>query len=169
MNHKQIQIVDKDDNVIGVATMDEAQSKGLRHRIVRIMVEDERRNILLQKRSAQMETSPNLWDHSAAGHVDDGETWEQAAKRELAEETGIKAKHMRELGTFKSNNVLSGRKLNRINKVFRHVTSSETLLKKDDEEVAELRWFSRFELQQLIKDQSSQITDGLKYVFEHYY
>ena len=43
--------------------------KGLLHRIARVMLEDERHRILLQKRSLNVDVFPGCWDHSAAGHV----------------------------------------------------------------------------------------------------
>jgi isopentenyldiphosphate isomerase len=169
MNNSLVQIVDNDDNVVGAAPIDEVHYKGLWHRIVRVMVEDERHNILLQMRGPNVDTSPNMWDHSAAGHVDEGETYEQAALRELAEETGIRAKHIREIGTFKSNNTYDNRILNRINKVYRLVIASATPLYPEMGEVTELKWISKNNLSQLIADHPDQVTEGLKYVFTHYF
>lgn len=46
-------------------------------------------DILLQKRSPYKDSFPNCLDTSSAGHLDPGETFEQAAYRELKEELGI--------------------------------------------------------------------------------
>jgi isopentenyldiphosphate isomerase len=167
--NKRIQIVDEDDNSIGSATMDEAQTKGLRHRIVRIMVEDENGNVLLQKRGPHMETAPNLWDHSAAGHVDEGEDYTQAAHRELAEETGVTGAIIQEVGSYKSNDVLDGRILNRSNKVYRVIVDAGVALKPQAEEVAELRWFTKTEINRLLADHPEQVTGGLRYVIKHFF
>lgn len=45
--------------------------------------------MLLQKRSKNKDSHPGLWDISAAGHVDSGETPLEAAVREVEEEIGI--------------------------------------------------------------------------------
>jgi 16S rRNA (adenine1518-N6/adenine1519-N6)-dimethyltransferase len=45
----------------------------------------------LQKRSANKDRHPLLWDSSTAGHVEDDETYEETAGRELKEELGISA------------------------------------------------------------------------------
>ena len=46
--------------------------------------------ILLQQRALSKEICPGLWDVSAAGHVDSGETLEDAAVRETFEELNYK-------------------------------------------------------------------------------
>lgn len=53
--------------------------------------EDGKDEILLQKRSGQKEIYPGCWDISSAGHLQAGDTFEQAAVRELAEELGVSA------------------------------------------------------------------------------
>ncbi|MFQ9012700.1 MAG: NUDIX domain-containing protein [Lacrimispora saccharolytica] len=45
--------------------------------------------VLLQKRSADKESHPGCWDISSAGHLQAGDTFEEAAVRELEEELGI--------------------------------------------------------------------------------
>ena len=47
-----------------------------------------RAELLLQKRSAQKDSFPGLYDISAAGHLAPGEDFAAAARRELAEELG---------------------------------------------------------------------------------
>jgi 16S rRNA (adenine1518-N6/adenine1519-N6)-dimethyltransferase len=48
--------------------------------------------MFLQKRSRWKDRHPLLWDSSAAGHVDAGEDYDEAAVRELKEELGVAAK-----------------------------------------------------------------------------
>ncbi len=45
--------------------------------------------VYLQKRAPSKDINPNCWDSSAAGHVDSGESYLDAAVRELSEELGI--------------------------------------------------------------------------------
>jgi isopentenyldiphosphate isomerase len=47
------------------------------------------RKIILQRRSSSNKIFPNCWDSSSSFHVTFGESYEQAAKRELKEETGV--------------------------------------------------------------------------------
>lgn len=45
--------------------------------------------VLLQKRSRNKDSFPGCWDTSSAGHLDVGEGFDEAAKRELQEELGV--------------------------------------------------------------------------------
>jgi isopentenyldiphosphate isomerase len=56
-----------------------------------VWVFDPAGRILLQRRAPDKDAWPGRWDASAAGHVEAGETSEEAARRELAEELGIRA------------------------------------------------------------------------------
>ena len=47
--------------------------------------------VLLQRRSPSNATFPGCWDSSSSFHVTFGESYEQAARRELKEETGVSA------------------------------------------------------------------------------
>ncbi len=82
-------VVDRDDQVIGQATRAEVHARKLFHRAVHILVFDRDKRIYLQKRSLLKDTCAGLYSTSCAGHVDAGETYDQAAVRELGEELGI--------------------------------------------------------------------------------
>ena len=61
----------------------------LLHRTAHVIVFNDRRELLLQKRSAQKDIQPGKWDTAVGGHLAPGETWEQAAEREMEEELGV--------------------------------------------------------------------------------
>jgi isopentenyldiphosphate isomerase len=83
-------IVDDNDVVIGKTTQEEIYSKKLTHRIVHVMVVNPKTNkIYFQKRSEKKDFLPGFYCTSAGGHVQSGETYEQAAVRELKEEIGL--------------------------------------------------------------------------------
>jgi len=84
-----LDVVDADDVVVGTATRSEIHRQGHRHRAVHVLVYDAVGQIYVQRRSWTKDCSPGLWDTSAAGHVDHGESYAAAARRELAEELGI--------------------------------------------------------------------------------
>lgn len=163
-----IQVVDEQDNPIGEATKDELWKKGLWHRIVRVVAEDEEGRVLLQKRAPHKQPYPNRWDNSAAGHVDVGESYEQAAHRELAEELGVTGATLEPLGGYQSQRVQEWRKLNRFSKIYR-VRIDPAHVHVDEPDIAEVRWFTVQEIKQLIKEHPGNVTAGLCYVMEHYY
>lgn len=94
-------VINENDEVIGQADKDEVRRRGLLSRVAFIILMNSKRELLLQQRSATKETYPLYWSGAAAGHVDSGETYEQAASRELSEELGIEAP-LRYLGKYLS-------------------------------------------------------------------
>ena len=108
-----VDVVDEDDNVVGQATVQECHAKKLIHRIAHVLCFTPEGKIVLQKRSKAMSTYPGLLTSSASGHVDSGESYAQAAARELQEELGVRAafteigrtknldpRHMVQIGVF---------------------------------------------------------------------
>ena len=87
-----VDILDEKGNLIGeVKLKREAHAKGLWHRASHIWIYNSKGEILLQLRSKNKSLYPNLWDVSAAGHVSAGQSYDEAAVRELFEELGVKA------------------------------------------------------------------------------
>src|SRR5438067_2202632 len=82
-------VVDENDNQIAVLPRREVHLRQLRHRAVHVCVIDPLERLWLQLRSRSKDAWGGHWDLSATGHVDPGETYEQAARRELIEELGI--------------------------------------------------------------------------------
>jgi len=82
-------VVDDQDRLLGEATRGEVHGNNLLHRAVHIFVFNHSGELFLQKRSAWKDRHPCLWDSSAAGHVGAGETYENAASREVEEELGV--------------------------------------------------------------------------------
>lgn len=82
-------VVDAEDRVIGQATRGEVHRRGWWHRAVHVWVFDGDGRLFLQKRSMAKDTAPGRWDSSCSGHLDAGETYEAAVRRELGEEIGV--------------------------------------------------------------------------------
>lgn len=83
-------IVDAGDRVIGQAERGIVHQAGLRHRAAHVLVFDDEGRLLLQRRAFGKDSSPGLWDSSAGGHLDAGESYHDAAVRELGEELGLR-------------------------------------------------------------------------------
>lgn len=82
-------VVDEEDRVIGVEPRGVVHARGLRHRAVHLFVFNAKGELFLQKRSAWKDRHPGQWDSSASGHLDHGEDYAVAARRELTEELGV--------------------------------------------------------------------------------
>jgi isopentenyldiphosphate isomerase len=123
----------------------------------------------LQKRSMHVRLAPGRWDHSAAGHVDEGESYEQAAERELEEELGISGEKLEEIAHYKTNGSFEGGKLNRFNKLYRVRVKSDSEVKPDPHEVSGVGWFSLGDIKRLIAECPGAVTEGLVQVIREYY
>jgi isopentenyldiphosphate isomerase len=78
-------------------------AEGLWHRSTHIWIlSRERRQVLLQLRSAEKDTYPLCWDVSAAGHVTSGADSASTALRELEEELGLNEGDVRYLFTARA-------------------------------------------------------------------
>jgi 16S rRNA (adenine1518-N6/adenine1519-N6)-dimethyltransferase len=82
-------VVDAHDCVIGEESRDCVHVNNLRHRAVHVLIFNLEGEVFLQKRSIWKDMHPGRWDSSTSGHVAPGESYEQAAHRELREEIGI--------------------------------------------------------------------------------
>lgn len=84
-----IDIVDRNDKVIGTAPRRGIHKTDLFHRSVHIFLIDHNGNIWLEKRANNVDTFPGYYSSSAAGHLQRGESYIDGAKREALEELGI--------------------------------------------------------------------------------
>lgn len=89
MKDEIMDIVDLNDVVIGQATQDEVYAKLLPHRIVHVLIFNSKGEMAMQLRSAKKSYCPLHWVTTVGGHVQTGESYEQAALREMKEEIGV--------------------------------------------------------------------------------
>jgi len=162
-------VVDENDHEIGTAMLDEVLHKGLYHRIVAIFVIDDRGHMLLQLRGPNVKLYPNCWDQAAGGHVDAGQTYQQAAANELTEELGLHKLNLTTMGTHRTNTQDGPHVINQFERVYQATIPHDTVLKPQLSELTGLRWFTPAELKQLIAQQLSALTPGLLYDLRHYF
>ena len=82
-------VVNEQDEVIGQRPRSEVHRLKLHHRAVHVLVFNREGRLFLQKRSMLKDCFPGTWDSSASGHLDQGETYDACAVRELREEIGL--------------------------------------------------------------------------------
>jgi isopentenyl-diphosphate delta-isomerase len=88
--------VDEDDNVLGEVSREKAHTEALPHRIAVVYLVNDKGQILVNSRAKD-----DHMDHSSAGHLDIGEEYLAAAKRELEEELGVTGVELEEIGKAK--------------------------------------------------------------------
>lgn len=90
MSEEYLDIVNEQGDIIGSAPRRLCHGDpSLTHRTVHVVVQSSDGRILLQKRSMDKDIQPGKWDTAVGGHLTLGESYEQAALREMAEEIGI--------------------------------------------------------------------------------
>ena len=86
-----LEVVDAQDRVVGLERRREIHRRRLMHRSAHVLLVNTDGALFLQQRAAHKDECPGMWDSSAAGHVDPGESYEACARRELGEELGVPA------------------------------------------------------------------------------
>lgn len=100
-----LDIVTEDNRIIDKALRCECHGNPrLIHRAAHILIFNSAGQLLLQKRSMNKDIQPGKWDTSVGGHVGSGESYEEAAYRELEEELGIKNVNLDYLYDYKMRN-----------------------------------------------------------------
>lgn len=138
--------VNEQDEVLGEVSIGRAHEEGLLHRVSAVYLIDVRGRILVQERAGDSGPLDGRLDHSAAGHVDPGETYEQATERELREELGVDiAGSFHFFGNCTSNEF--GGKIRHMFSVYEaHVDPAKLDLKIDPHEVRGVFWADPLEI-----------------------
>lgn len=83
-------VVDASGKVIGSATRGECHGGSmLLHPVVHLHLFNRRGELYLQRRPLWKDIQPGRWDTAVGGHVDRGESVEEALRREVREELGV--------------------------------------------------------------------------------
>jgi isopentenyldiphosphate isomerase len=85
-----VDVVDAEDRVVGRASRGEVRARRLRHRATYLLVFNGRGELFIHLRTATKDIYPSYWDVAVGGVVGAGESYDAGARRELAEEVGIR-------------------------------------------------------------------------------
>ncbi len=136
-NEEWFPVVDEEGKVIGGAPRSVCHDgkSMLLHPVVHLHLFNREGKLFLQKRSMNKDIQPGKWDTSVGGHVAPGETVEDALKREVSEELGIKLVN----ASFSHKYVWESSREKEL--VFSFYTVSETLPVINKEEIDEGRFW----------------------------
>ena len=95
-----LDVVDADDRVVGRATRAEMRAQALRHRATYILLFNGRGQLFVHQRSATKDVYPSYYDVTIGGVVGAGESYDDGARRELAEEVGVTGVPLRPILSF---------------------------------------------------------------------
>ncbi len=84
-----LEVVDENDNVVGLETRAKIHQDGLLHREIHIWFFTPNGEIIFQHRAKDKDTYPDKLDATVGGHVEPGMSYEETAVKECKEETGI--------------------------------------------------------------------------------
>lgn len=145
----------------------EAHRLGVLHRTVHIWVvrqKEGRTEILLQKRSADKDSFPGMYDTSSAGHIQAGDEPLDSALRELEEELGIDAlpSQLHFAGNCRMyfEAVFHGSLFKENEYVFMYVYSEPVQIEElqiQEEEVESIEWFGLEETLREVQEGSSRM------------
>lgn len=155
----RIPIVDENDEIIEYKDEKDRKPNEV-SRVSALWVTDMNGNILLAQRSLLKKDSPGVWGPAVAGTVEEGETYELNIIKEAEEEIGLK-----------NFTPILGPKIRRsgsheyFTQWFTVIADNDYPFVKQDEEVEEIKWFSKDELASLVKEKPEMFLKGFsKYV-----
>lgn len=162
--HSPTQVVDETDQPIGVETRSDIHAQGLWHRIIGVWLMDGDGNLLMQRRQSGRGLDDDKLDGSASGHVDPGESYEQAAIREASEELGVTLSldDLEEVAYFKSQATHLDKQLNRFTKLFIARVDRDNLeVTHKQDELSDTVWMSSNEVKDLVTETPERTVPGI--------
>lgn len=146
-----LDLVDDNDNVIGREDRDVIYKNNWRNfRVINIMIFTSDNKIIVPKRSSNRRVFPNCYDCSVGGHVSSGETYEEAAYRELEEELGITGVKLEEIAYFKPYDIDTSA----FSKMYKLVY--DETLNYDKDGIQQIFYMTKEEISKLIKEDETQ-------------
>ena len=159
-----LDIVDRHDSVVGRDTRERIHAEGQLHRSAHIVLFNTAGEVFVQLRSMHKDTNAGLWDTSAAGHVDSGETYLDCAARELAEELGVQVNP----NTLCLIGKLQPQERNGFEFTHVYKVSSDQPLTLEHDEIDDGRWLTADDLDSWMRDTPEQFTDVFRTIWAMY-
>jgi isopentenyl-diphosphate delta-isomerase len=163
VKEKEIILVDKEDNEIGLGEKLDVHKKGKLHRAFSVFIFNSRGKLLLQKRAKKKYHSPGLWSNSCDGHPRPNKDIEKEAEKRLKEEMGFKSK-LRKVTSFAYRGRVGGLIENEIDNIL--VGKFEGKPKPNKQEVEDVKWVAYDSLRKDIKNNPQNYTLWFRIIFD---
>ncbi len=157
-----LDIVNDHDEVIGKASRDEIYEKLLPHRIVHVLIFNDKNEMALQLRSKHVSFCPLHWCTAAAGHVQAGESYKEGALREYEEELGVQS----ELNMIGKDIYETPGKPKKFITVYRATFNGS--FTKDERDVEKVEFFPLEKIRQMIKEEEKFHPESL-FILKKYF
>ena len=164
----KIILVDENDNQIGLEEKLKCHlGKGILHRAFSVFVFNDKKELLLQERSAEKMLWPLYWTNTCCSHSIENEEYEEAGQRRLKEEMGFnctlefigKFQYQASYKNIGSENELCSVLVGKYNgEIFA-----------DPKEVADYRWINFEELKKDVSENPEKYTPWFKMELERFF
>ena len=147
-NNEILDLVNEDDEIVQTLLRDEIYANNMKYvRVVEIFIKNSEGKLWIPIRGSHKRIAPGGFDIGAAGHVEHGETYKEAMKKEVFEELYWNSDdfNVKEIGKFGPKNGL-----NTVSMVYEIETDIEPKLNPEDFTSAE--WLTPVELSLKIKN-----------------
>ena len=147
----RIPIVNEQDEIIGYKERKDRNAQDI-VRVSDLWITDSEGNILLAQRALSEDHNPGMWGPASSGTVEEGETYEINIIKEMGEEIGL----------FGVKPVLGPKyRVSSSHEYFAQwftaVVPHDYLFKKQDEEVEQVRWFTRDEILKFLEEKTRNV------------
>jgi len=158
-----LDLVDEDDNVIDKDERENITSLNQKnYRVINIFIFNSEGKMIIPRRSSNRRIFPDCYDFSVGGHVSSGESYEEAAYKELREELGIENVILEEIGYFHPKDLNTSS----FSKLYRLVYDGELNIDRDG--ISEIHYFTIDEIIKLLKENPKKFKGDFKPLFEYY-
>lgn len=160
-----VDIVNENDQVIGTVSKQEAHEKGLLHRTVIAEIINSKNEFVLVKQSSSRQDAGQFVS-PVGGHVETGETEEEAIRREANEEFGLSNIEPKLIGKMIFYREVKGRKENHFFILYEIFSEQKPVL---NSESVDYEYFSKEKLAKELKENPSKFGDAFHFVIKTFY
>jgi len=158
--------VDKNDKYLGLIDKNKAhENRGILHRAICVFVVNNKKEILLQKRSKYKKLWPLYWSNTCCSHPKKGEAYVEAGERRLKEELGFSCQLKPLFKIYYQAKYKSIGAEKEISMILLGQYKNQKI-KPNEKEIADLSWMSLAKVRAQIKTKPNKFTPWFKKIIK---